>query len=623
MDAIQLSFGRELKAPSVPRFLRRSSMSRFILIEPSLDRLGGHYHEYTTEILKAAESAGHEPLLAINQRFNDREQLQAHWQVFPVFPNGSASIHRVPRSYGFDSAGLNKLDASGLRNAFYRFVDSAADRLKSSINEFRWLRRLKRTARFVDACESLFKEIGFEPGDQILCSTISDMDLLGLVKFLRQTPESQKADWHLQFHFRIYSGRDPDYPKQDRGVKQLRRRFEWALRQLNHHRMSFYTTTDHLAAQYNRLNAGTFNVLPWPVSQRFLRSSTPLTKSKRLRVVCAGNVRREKGADHWRWLIDRLWNPLLKTNKIQLIFQADEKRRTQSMLGLPKDQVAHSFTVDPVQMPDAPIVSVSHPLSPNQYAELIKGADIGLLLYNADEYYVRCSGILVEFLAAGVPVIAPAGCWLGDEVDQANAAYLTDLAKGCVSAKTWNTGDLNLPGLILNIGSSPMNADIAIPNSEKLRSLLVRFNWTKPSQGTYLKVGIEQFGTNRRKIAESTIILGTRSSAALSHLEAETLEVRLSLRNAYHDSQISADSLRVDLLENAESIAAGFVGLTAADYQQVPRLIDEIHRDYQQYSNAARSFAGKWVEQHAPEKTIRLLNENSHNEGSSELRRAG
>ena len=39
-------------------------------------------------------------------------------------------------------------------------------------------------------------------------------------------------------------------------------------------------------------------------------------------------------------------------------------------------------------------------------------AQIGLLLYDRHAYRSRCSGVLVEFLCAGVPVIVPSGTWL-------------------------------------------------------------------------------------------------------------------------------------------------------------------------------------------------------------------
>ena len=49
----------------------------------------------------------------------------------------------------------------------------------------------------------------------------------------------------------------------------------------------------------------------------------------------------------------------------------------------------------------------------NQYA------DVGLFLYNPQRYVARCSGVLLELLIRGVPVVVPQGCWLSDQLDLA------------------------------------------------------------------------------------------------------------------------------------------------------------------------------------------------------------
>ena len=54
-------------------------------------------------------------------------------------------------------------------------------------------------------------------------------------------------------------------------------------------------------------------------------------------------------------------------------------------------------------------MAVKHPLSPEDYIDYIRQAGVGLFLYDSRRYFARCSGVLVEMLASGVPVIVPAG----------------------------------------------------------------------------------------------------------------------------------------------------------------------------------------------------------------------
>lgn len=56
-------------------------MSKFILIDQSIEGNGGHYLEYATNVLRAAEALGYETGLAVNRRF----QGKVPWNTYPVY----------------------------------------------------------------------------------------------------------------------------------------------------------------------------------------------------------------------------------------------------------------------------------------------------------------------------------------------------------------------------------------------------------------------------------------------------------------------------------------------------------------------------------------------------------
>ena len=313
-------------------------MPRFILIEPSLNKLGGHYFEYSVEVLQAAEQAGYEPVLAINQQFLSTELFPSRWPVFPCFQHTSDRIHRIPRRVSLSGSSPKPRSYSAFA---HRLLDRASDRFKSAISDLRYIRRWSRTHAFAQSCQELFDAIGFQPGDQVLCSTFADMDLLGLVRFLQRNPKSQSIDWHLQFHFSIYYGRDPDYAEQEDKIGKLRHRFRKALAAIPDHRLSFYTTTKQLTRQFNSLQVAEFETLNWSVGRRFQRHCEAPTgqPGRPLRLFCPGGVRREKGADKIRWLIDSLRTDWLDSKRVQLLFQSDQKRRAEAILDLPPDSV--------------------------------------------------------------------------------------------------------------------------------------------------------------------------------------------------------------------------------------------------------------------------------------------
>ena len=91
------------------------------------------------------------------------------------------------------------------------------------------------------------------------------------------------------FTFPIYAGYEPDYPAQDANLEGLRRGFRQASALAADHRLHFYTTTEGLAVQYNRLGVAQFQTLPYPGNPTLLSSRVrSLTHGGPLRVTLSG-----------------------------------------------------------------------------------------------------------------------------------------------------------------------------------------------------------------------------------------------------------------------------------------------------------------------------------------------
>ncbi|WP_377806285.1 hypothetical protein ABNQ38_06275 (plasmid) [Azospirillum sp. A29] len=98
--------------------------------------------------------------------------------------------------------------------------------------------------------------------------------------------------------------------------------------------------------------------------------------------------------------------------------------------------------------------TLPRPLSMPEYNELLNRSDFVLIPYTRLNYTARSSGIFTEALAAGKPVIVPAGTWMSEIVDQASYAFHAASIKpnnivseqNCLQAFPWRTlsneGDL-------------------------------------------------------------------------------------------------------------------------------------------------------------------------------------
>src|SRR5688572_20154136 len=111
---------------------------RFVLIEQSLREVGGHYFEYASEVLRAAESAGYQPVLATHRQFAAQARLPSRWHIRPLFPYVSDRIHRIPSAYSFGLWRQIAASRGNLTAIFSRVADACADRCKATISHLRW-----------------------------------------------------------------------------------------------------------------------------------------------------------------------------------------------------------------------------------------------------------------------------------------------------------------------------------------------------------------------------------------------------------------------------------------------------------------------------------------------------
>ena len=65
-----------------------------VLIDPSLQAIGGHHFEYALHLLRAAEQAGFEPWLASHRKFRDQAEMPEHWRILPLYQ--AWDLHQAP-----------------------------------------------------------------------------------------------------------------------------------------------------------------------------------------------------------------------------------------------------------------------------------------------------------------------------------------------------------------------------------------------------------------------------------------------------------------------------------------------------------------------------------------------
>ncbi len=244
-------------------------MANFFLIDHSLRQSGGHHFDYVSCVARAANELGFHTTIGANRSLkklstSDRMSIQQLGDVKRVFRE---------TTYQRDSylAGLQHLTRSNCGKAL--LLDDQTTRfgryLNGLKNHLHRRRRDKFVRQFASDCQRYFQSLHQTDGDHAFFTTVSELELMGLALYLSKHPPSIQTTWHLQFHFNLFDGRTPEYAGQEYIGQAIRTCFLAALARLSYHRIHFYTTSETLADQYNRLGVGEFHVLPYPVSREF------------------------------------------------------------------------------------------------------------------------------------------------------------------------------------------------------------------------------------------------------------------------------------------------------------------------------------------------------------------
>ena len=580
-------------------------MPRFFVLDHSLKDIGGHHYEYALQILRAAESSGYEIVLATNVQFNKRAAFPGHWHILAPFRYQTYNRYSV----------FTRSDPWLPREFRQATTPEPARGLLAPLVEFRnrrgWEKRINNFAR---GCEQVFRQFPLRAGDQVFLPTASEFDLYCLAQFLQTHPETQNFDWHLQFHFKFFTGRDPEYAAQQDRLEFLRTRFCDALDGIPRHRLHFYTTTEEMSAQYNRLNVGRFQGLPYPTNSAFTQLREHSVPTGSLKLTCPGHIRREKGRQELADLLSELYDECFANGRMQLQIQLSERRFRR---GLSTELTQRMEQSSRQNSHFAPVAHIKHPLSKDEYVDFILQSDIALLIYDSDRYYARCSGILVEMLSAGIPVIVPAGCWLSEQIAEPNYRHLEQLM-----TRLQPVGETTAESLGFAGSSKTCTAELSVPGDATQAS--VSFRWANPlTMGTYVKIETEQLDDAGNVIERGVTIEGRREANASVHTLTPLVEgaksLRITWRNCYHDQEITLQDVNYRFWTAPAGVACpvGGVGRIAASPAEIPGIVREMSLHYPHYLQAAREFSRLWSQQHDPQRTIEMLDANAQSRAAS------
>ncbi|HUQ94584.1 MAG TPA: hypothetical protein VM120_23080 [Bryobacteraceae bacterium] len=517
------------------------------------------------------------------------------------------ALLRLMKAGGFPERYLRSLLADAA-DALYFFRQIFIRR----IGFLSWWQQYRCLAGFRTDTAKMLRDIAPGPGDVIFIPTLSGIELIGLAEYLRS--EKPGPGWHLLFRRDIYPGRASAYGAEEWRVQGLRNSFLGSAPKLKGHDVRFYTDTDELTAQYNRLGVFSFRTLPIP------HTHTPASArpdQQPLRIIYVGDARREKGYHYIPTLVEDLWNHYIVTGRVSFHLQSN----FNIPQGEPAAVIAREHLEQLAQRAPSAIELIKHPMTSEQYKAFLLSGDINLLLYDAVNYYARSSGILVESLSAGVPVLVPAGSWLARQFRGALYEHLTRLRQELLPLKQYTPKDLRwqvygdaranpltASGLTASRDAKAFCWVRSIPSATHMIALL-RFG----ADSTELMLHVEQcdargntIGTARPRLVEAN---EQAEAYELFILDSRTTKLWLSVASA-SPGDIHLKHLQLDFLATPPGESAppqGAVGLVYHDPAEITAKLRELIDHHEHYSRTAREFAVTWQQLHNSERLVAEL----------------
>jgi glycosyltransferase involved in cell wall biosynthesis len=356
-------------SPSVPTLQGK----RLLVAEEGLKSEVGHFFEYDRAVLEA------------HQLFGATTVIAAHAEVSTGI---KASCGAVPVFQATNWDGI------------YNYPSSLRRQFGIILHNWRVWRDLNAHLR------------QSRPYDCVFAPTVTIYHLAGL-RLLAATGLGRQFDrLVLLFRNSIGTYHGDGAPTQS-GFK--RAIWTWLLASFSKHiaagRIGLTTDSARLADEYRLLTGAELKVLPHPNFTVRQTRSTPLSPDRPYVFGVLGPARFEKGIDLFQSAIHR-FQTLRPEARARFVIQWNMPIYMED---------GSELRPDPTLIGNPNVDLIDRPMTSAEYGEALTGLDCMVLPYRREAYAARISGVAVEALTAGIPVIYTANTWVADLVSDYGA----------------------------------------------------------------------------------------------------------------------------------------------------------------------------------------------------------
>ena len=369
---------------------------RFVVIDQSLRDMNGHYYEYDISIAEAARDMGVAPQVVANRGCDPALASDA-------MPIRSYFTWAWDEGHQDRTTRLARYVLGGMPAEVRPFVIALGSRAH------RWLQGpagktngARRLPSFGHELSALIRAERLTHGDHVLVHTLSVAELHSMIDALRHRRDLPA----LHILLRRDAGEPAVQFDHWGGIQAAFVHVRGDSELLSC--MRFYSDTVQLCRQYEALSGG-LPVTLLPIPHGLLLPSVP-GESRPSGPACVtylGNARTEKGFHFLPAAIDSLRVSHIETGRLRFVIQANANLSLEEAViaGARRKLAAYGKTK---------VELLIKPLTIAEFQARLLQADLILLPYLPECYRNRSSGILVQALVCGRPVVVPSGTWLSD-----------------------------------------------------------------------------------------------------------------------------------------------------------------------------------------------------------------
>lgn len=367
------------------------------MIDDNIQGPSGHYLELAQLLARAAQNIGVPSVLATHHSFQPDETTRQLAEVYPLFKTNNM----VRWSLGVIGSSFYPRDLKGKNQGTSSF-NLLTQKIKESFRHPS-RRPSKMLAQWKESFHRLLEIIKLSKDDILLLNTADDFTLLALAGALKDR-DLQTIQCHAIFHF---ATSDESTITGKTRNEHMRRQLSNIFNSFAKHQISIHATTEELAREIDLVMPhDQTNAIPYPT--RYCQLADGVMQNP-CRAMLAGMPREEKGKYFIHQFLQGLEREqLIDSSKYQPSLQL-HKKNWRSIVPTSLHSKCQAGTIN----------LVTDHLSMPEYQEWLNGSGIGIFLYDPIRYQVRCSGVLLEMLCRGVPVVVPDHSWLAQQVQKA------------------------------------------------------------------------------------------------------------------------------------------------------------------------------------------------------------